>query len=126
MLSGGEAVTCLLSDDAPGLEPYSVPVLSLWRGVINPPSSRVSMPEIAQRVAHAYGLTVPQVRAKYGPRAHAPAQQHAVWLMHKQAHLSFPMIGAYMGGRDYSSMIYARDRHERRIADGAVAVEVAE
>lgn len=119
-------MTCSLGEDGPGPETYSGPVLSLWRGIIDRPTKRVSMPEIAQRVALAYGLTVAEVRAKYGARAHAPAQQHAVWLMHKQPHLSFPMIGAYMGGRDYSSMIYARDRHEARIAAGILAVEVPE
>lgn len=85
---------------------------------------RMTMAEIAEKVASAYGITIDELRQKFGPRAHAPAQQHAMWLMRRQKHLSLKQIGRYMSDRDHSSVVHANTRHQVRVDAGTVLVSL--
>ena len=99
---------------------YSGQVLSLWRGMID--DKRISMRQIAQDVAAAYGVSVEDLQGHSRVRKYAWPRQHAMWLMARQDHLSLPMIGHYLGGRDHMTVLHGRRRHQERVDAGTVTV----
>lgn len=73
------------------------------------------------RVAEAFGFTADELYSRARPQQLARARQVACWLLRRRfPHLSYPMIGKVMAGRDHSTVIYAcrqveawRERDER-------------
>lgn len=87
------------------------------------PTPRARMMEVVREVADAHGLLVsdllmassePGARAR--KRAHA-RQEAMVLIGERFPHMSLPMIGTFFGGRDHTTVIYARKAHADRKAE---------
>lgn len=99
---------------------YPVPRL-----VPMPPERRSPLPtldDIVRMVAFKHGVTPGQVRAKYGPRKYAPAQQEAMWECYQTGRWSNTVIGRCFSGRDHAVVIHARRRHQARLDGHALKV----
>lgn len=106
------------------LHPRSSVSLSLWRGKVGTPG-RWLMPEIIELVAEAYDLKVDDLLGHCRERRLAWPRQHAMWLMSQQAHLSLPMIGRFLGGRDHTTVLHGIKRHQDRLAAELLGREAA-
>lgn len=89
--------------------------LSLWHGDLYAPK-RWSMADILEIVSDAYRISVADLRGARRTRAYAWPRQHAMWLMAQQPHLSLPMIGRFLGGRDHTTVLHGVRAHAARIA----------
>lgn len=110
--------------------PYFHAVLSLWKGVVQPRQGpvqpvarRVLMAEIISDVAIAYGLTVDELKGPDRSQRTSVPRQHAMWIMAKQPHLSFPKIGRFLS-RDHTTIVHGVSRHQARIDAGTVEVSL--
>lgn len=73
--------------------------------------------DIIAEVALPYGLTVEDMKANRGSDAATLIRQKAYYEVKAQRpHLSFPMIGKVFGGRDHTTIIHGKRRHEARMA----------
>jgi chromosomal replication initiation ATPase DnaA len=101
---------------------------ALWpfpRLIPIPPERLYPLPaldDIVRDVAARHGISPSQVRARYGPRCHAPAQQEAMWRCYATGRWSNGIIGRCFGGRDHTSVIHARQRHQARIDAEALGI----
>ncbi len=71
--------------------------------------------QLLHTVAMAYGITAGQILGKTRTAKIANARQIAAYLMRELYHLSFPQIGAVIGGRDHSTIIYAHQKIAQEI-----------
>lgn len=99
-------------------------VMSLWHGEMKSQALRISMPEIVKIVADAYRVKVDDILGDSRQRKFVIPRHHAIWIMCQQAHLSTPRIGQFMGGRDHTTIMNGRDRHQARIDAGTVEVSL--
>lgn len=89
---------------------------SLWKGTVEVPRPRRSREEICEEIAAAYGLTVQDLRGGDRTQRVNRPRQHAMYVMSQQAHLTFGMIGQYLGGRDHTTVRHGVRAHAARIA----------
>lgn len=98
--------------------------LSLWRGVVELMPHRRSMPEICAEVCERYGVTLEDLKGPERSRRCVYPRHAAMWEMAKQAHLSLPMIGDFLGKRDHTTILHGIRTHQRRL-DAAALQEAA-
>ncbi len=67
-------------------------------------------PVILEAVARHFGVTVEDLRGKARQKEIVAPRHLAMYLLREDAHLSFPQIGALLGGRDHSSVVHACDK----------------
>jgi len=72
-----------------------------------------SVPVILEIVAGFYDLTVDDLLGRSRSRRIALPRQMAMYILREEAGLSFPQIGAELGGRDHSTIMHAH----RKITD---------
>lgn len=100
--------------------------LSLFRGEVIKPSG-VSMKTITETVAARYRIKVSDLKGPARYRHVARPRQEAMWLMRQvrwadgTPRYSFPMIGAFLGGRDHTTIIHGVRAHEARLVAQRVA-----
>lgn len=92
-------------------------VVSLWKGQMEVPPERRAMREILEEISQSYDVSFDALRGPGAFRKLSIPRQHAMWLMAQQNHLSLPMIGAFLGGRDHTTILHGIRAHGRRIAD---------
>lgn len=81
------------------------------------------MREVLQRVCDETGYTVEELRApRRGPRELMHARQWAMALLRETGRFSYPQIGAYLGGRDHTTVLHGVRAHRRRAAMGRFPV----
>lgn len=101
-------------------------VLSLFRGEVIKPSS-VSMKSITEAVAARHQIKVSDLKGPARSRHIARPRQEAMWLMRQvqwadgTPRYSLPMIGAFLGDRDHSTVIHGVRAHEARLVAQRVA-----
>lgn len=89
-------------------------VLSLWRGLIEPPPPPVGrMREIATEVAARHSLTLGDLSGRSTCRHIAVARQEAMWEVWTATNFSFPRIGAFFN-RDHTTVLHNVRVHARR------------
>lgn len=95
-------------------------MLSLWRGEILVAVPMVTMKEIAAEVCHEHGIRLSDLLGQSRERRFAWPRQEAMWRMSAQAmtngspRYSLPQIGAFMGGRDHSTVVHGIKAHAER------------
>jgi chromosomal replication initiator protein len=66
--------------------------------------------DIIRRVAEAFGISVEQILARDRSRQVALPRQVAMYLLREEAQISLPQIGAALGGRDHTTVMYGCDK----------------
>lgn len=80
----------------------------------------MTMREIVAEVARETGVRVEVLRRPVGPfepRAVARARHYAMWRMRRETRQSLPQIGAFLGGRDHTTVLYGVRKHAQRLAE---------
>jgi chromosomal replication initiator protein len=72
---------------------------------------------VVNQVAQYYKLSVDKLLSLDRSRDVARPRQVAMYLLREEAHISYPQIGAVLGGRDHTTVMYAVDKIKKEIGD---------
>jgi len=72
-------------------------------------------------VADKHGVRVDDILGERRTAEIARARQEAMWRLRHELHLSFPVIGSVIGGRDHSTVFHGVHAHARRLREGLAA-----
>jgi chromosomal replication initiator protein len=73
-------------------------------------SEKVTLDQILQVVAAHYRVSVDQLRGNSRSRAIAFPRQMAMYLAREETDASFPQIGAFLGNRDHTTILYGYEK----------------
>ena len=94
-----------------------------WRTFTNPGVDSIAKAKLQLRqhwrtvvreVAEAHGITVDDLIGPRKTRRASMPRQEAMYRMRNETPLSYPEIGARLGGRDHSSIIHGVKAHAKR------------
>jgi chromosomal replication initiator protein len=71
-----------------------------------PQHSKIAPDRIVETVADHYGIDVHDLRGRNRSKAIARPRQVAMFLVRKETDASLPQIGALLGGRDHTTILY--------------------
>ena len=80
-----------------------------------PQSMNLPPEKIMEAVAHQWQTTVEALISRDRSQKIAEPRQVAMYLLRKISHTSLPQIGATLGGRDHTTVMYAIDKISREI-----------
>nr|HID14208.1 chromosomal replication initiator protein DnaA [Anaerolineae bacterium] len=75
-----------------------------------PQRSKLTPDQIMEAVAHHFGVEVPALQGRSRSRAVARPRQIAMYLIREETGASLPQIGAVLGGRDHTTVLYGCER----------------
>ncbi len=84
-----------------------------------PKHSRLTAEQIIEQVARHFGVQVPALRGDSRSRAIARPRQIAMYLIREETGASLPQIGATLGGRDHTTVLYGCERISNLIEEDA-------
>lgn len=70
--------------------------------------------DVLREVSDQYGVSVETIKGPERFRRAVIARQAAMFELRRQTSLSYPQIGAVLGGRDHTTVIYGVRRHMER------------
>jgi len=80
---------------------------------------RVTMKAIARRFCHATGVSVDEVMSKRREARIIRVRHAIIYWCYRRTRRSYPEIGAFMGGKDHTTILHAvREYPARRAKDG--------
>jgi chromosomal replication initiator protein len=82
-------------------------VQEVLKKIIDNEKEKITIEEIVKTVAHHFGLKIHDLKSEKKNKNLAFARQIAMYLARQLTAASFPDIGAKIGGRDHSTVIYA-------------------
>lgn len=92
--------------------------------VVAPPRPAPAKPKlidiVARRIAIEHDVTVSEMCGQSRLRRFVWARQHLMWALHQERdangrrRFSTPQIGAFLGGRDHSTVVYGMAKYEER------------
>lgn len=88
-----------------GVDPYDVK------------PGRITMRMIAAEVAEAYRVSVDDLTSMSRKVPLVHIRQEAMWLMRQKTKASLPQIGAFLGGRDHTTVLHGIRQVEKRRAE---------
>ncbi len=91
-------------------QPLTVEVAESALENLTPRRSRLTTEQIVEAVAHHFGVEVEALRGRSRSRAVARPRQIAMYLMREETGASLPQIGAALGGRDHTTVLYGCER----------------
>jgi chromosomal replication initiator protein len=77
---------------------------------ILPRRTEVQPQEVIRRVAEAFGVSVDHMLGRDRSRQIALPRQVAMYLLREEANVSLPQIGAALGGRDHTTIMYGCEK----------------
>lgn len=80
-----------------------------------PNRPKISANQILNAVAGYYGLTEDDLRSPQRSRRIAQPRQVAMYLLREETDASLPQIGAELGGRDHTTVLYGYERVRARL-----------
>jgi chromosomal replication initiator protein len=75
-----------------------------------PQHTQIEPDQVVDAVASAFGVTIAQLKGRDRSREIALPRQIAMYLLREQGNASLPQIGAVLGGRDHTTVMYACDK----------------
>jgi chromosomal replication initiator protein len=75
-----------------------------------PQHSKLTTEQIIETVAHHFGVEVTALQGRSRSRAVARPRQIAMYLIREETGASLPQIGASLGGRDHTTVLYGCER----------------
>jgi chromosomal replication initiator protein len=82
-------------------------------------------PVILEAVARHFGVTIDALRSKARHKEIVAPRHLAMYLLREDARLSYPQIGAFMGGRDHTSVLHACEKISLQIERNGVCTNDA-
>lgn len=77
---------------------------------------------ILQETALHYGVSIVDIRSERRTKAVIPCRHAVMYRLRKETEMSLPKIGAFLGGRDHTTVIAGIKKHEARMAAAGKAV----
>jgi chromosomal replication initiator protein len=75
-----------------------------------PQHTQIEPDQVVDAVASAFGVTIAQLKGRDRSREVALPRQIAMYLLREEGNASLPQIGAVLGGRDHTTVMYACDK----------------
>ncbi len=106
-------------------QPLTVETAESSLADLMPRRKELSPQQILEAVAAYYHLSVEELQSSRRSRNVAYPRQVAMYLIREETEASFPQIGAYLGGRDHTTVLYGYERIRARVeADDRLRREV--
>jgi chromosomal replication initiator protein len=77
------------------------------------PKDVASVDEILKSISEFSGVTIDLITGKRRDKATAEARRMAMYMLREDAHLTSARVGAALGGKDHSTVLYAQKRFEQ-------------
>jgi chromosomal replication initiator protein len=91
-------------------QPLTAELAETALGQLQPQRSRLTENQILEAVADHFGVEVAAFEGKSRSQAIARPRQVAMYLLRKETGASLPQIGALLGGRDHTTVLYGCER----------------
>jgi len=88
----------------------------VFKGILNEGIQKINVDLIQKKVAEFYHINFDDMKTKKRTQTIAYPRQIAMYLSRDLTNLSLPEIGAYFGGRDHTTVMYACNKIEKDIA----------
>jgi chromosomal replication initiator protein len=75
-----------------------------------PRRTQVQPDEVVRRVADMFGITIDRILGRERTKQVALSRQIAMYLLREEANYSLPQIGAVLGGRDHTTIMYGCEK----------------
>jgi chromosomal replication initiator protein len=91
-------------------QPLTLEVAETALSSLLPQRDRLTTDQIIDTVAHHFGIGVTALQGRSRSRAIARPRQIAMYLLREETGASLPQIGAMLGGRDHTTILYGCER----------------
>jgi chromosomal replication initiator protein len=91
-------------------QPLTLEVAETALSSLLPRRTELTKDQIIQTVAHHFGVEVAALQGRSRSRAIARPRQVAMYLIREETEASLPQIGAILGGRDHTTILYGCER----------------
>lgn len=91
-------------------QPLTTETIETALNQLLPQRGQLSAERIVEEVAHHFGVGIPALQGRSRSRTVARPRQIAMYLIREETGTSLPQIGALLGGRDHTTVLYGCER----------------